>query len=183
MELKYERPVSVNERYRMILLYMNLKKKISFGGCVTCFKSLQSCLTLCDSVDCSPPGSSVHRILQARILEWVGTSRGSSWPGDRTSISYIFCTGRHVLLPLVLPGKPQESYAAPATCEIPWSLCRARNMRGQCLQMWKQVPVCAQVNPCPCSSSQPRDRTQVSRIAGGFFTIWAIREAHEYWSR
>ena len=34
----------------------------------------QSCLTLCDPVDCSPPGSSVHRILQARILEWVAIS-------------------------------------------------------------------------------------------------------------
>ena len=31
----------------------------------------QSCLILCDPIDCSPPGSSVHRILQARILEWV----------------------------------------------------------------------------------------------------------------
>ena len=40
----------------------------------------QSCLTLCDPVDCSPPGSSVHGILQARILEWVviSFSRGSS---------------------------------------------------------------------------------------------------------
>ena len=37
-------------------------------------KSLQSCLTLCDSRDCSPPGSSVHGILQARILEWVAIS-------------------------------------------------------------------------------------------------------------
>ena len=36
-----------------------------------CAKSLQSCLTLCDSMDCSPPGSSVHGVLQARILEWV----------------------------------------------------------------------------------------------------------------
>ena len=42
----------------------------------------QSCLTLCDSVDCSPPGSSVRRIFQARILEWVAISfsRGSSPP-------------------------------------------------------------------------------------------------------
>ena len=62
------------------------------------------CLTLCDPMDCSPPGSSVHGILQSGILEWVVTpsSRGPSWP---------------------------------------------------------------------------RDRTQVSRITGGFFTIWAIREA------
>ena len=34
-------------------------------------KVAQSCLTLCDPMDCSPPGSSVHGILQARILEWV----------------------------------------------------------------------------------------------------------------
>ena len=41
----------------------------------------QSCLTLCDLLDCNPPGSSVHGILQARILEWVviPLSRGSSW--------------------------------------------------------------------------------------------------------
>ena len=36
-----------------------------------CAQSLQLCLTLCDPMDCSPPGSSVHGILQARILEWV----------------------------------------------------------------------------------------------------------------
>ena len=49
----------------------------------------QSCPTLCDPVDCSPPGSSVHRILQARILEWVAISfsRGSSWPRDWTRVS------------------------------------------------------------------------------------------------
>ena len=42
----------------------------------------QSCPTLCDPLDCSPPGSSVHGILQARILEWVviSFSRGSSRP-------------------------------------------------------------------------------------------------------
>ena len=49
-------------------------------------KSLQSCLTLCNPVDCSPPGFSVHGILQARILEWVAvpSSRGASWPKDQT---------------------------------------------------------------------------------------------------
>ena len=51
----------------------------------------QSCPTLCDPVDCSPPGSSVHGILQARILEWVtiSLSRGSSQPKDRTQVSLI----------------------------------------------------------------------------------------------
>ena len=51
----------------------------------------QSCPTLCYSMDCSPPGSSVHGILQARILEWVAItfSRGSSWPRDWTQASCI----------------------------------------------------------------------------------------------
>ena len=51
----------------------------------------QSCLTLCNPVDCSPPGSSVHGILQARILEWVAISfsRGSSWPRVQTWVSHI----------------------------------------------------------------------------------------------
>ena len=51
--------------------------------------SLQSCPTLFDPRDCSPPGSSVHGILQASILEWIAmpSSRGSSWPRDRTRVS------------------------------------------------------------------------------------------------
>ena len=58
------------------------------------FSVAQLCLTLCNPMDCSPPGSSVHGILQARILEWVAIffSRGSSQPRDQT---FIFCfTGR-----------------------------------------------------------------------------------------
>ena len=49
----------------------------------------QSCVTVCDPVDCRPPGSSVHGILQARILEWVAISfsRGSSQPSDWTQVS------------------------------------------------------------------------------------------------
>jgi len=51
----------------------------------------QSCLTLCDPMDSSPPGSSVHGILQARILEWAAIpfSRGSSQPRDRTQVPHI----------------------------------------------------------------------------------------------
>ena len=54
----------------------------------------QSCLNLCNPVDCSPPGSCVHGVLQARILEWIAISfsRGSSWPRNRTQVSCI--TGR-----------------------------------------------------------------------------------------
>ena len=70
------------------------------ASCITVrAKPLQLCLTLCDSMDCSPPGSSVHGILQARVLEWVAmpSSRGSSRPRDPTLVSCISCTGRQVL--------------------------------------------------------------------------------------
>ena len=62
-------------------------------------KSLQSCPTLCDPVDYSPPGSSVHGTLQARILTWVAmpSFRGSSQPRDWTHISYVFNVGMRVL--------------------------------------------------------------------------------------
>ena len=58
-----------------------------------------SCLTLCDPIDCSPPGSSIHGISQARILEWVAISysRGSSSPRDQNHLSCISCFGRQIL--------------------------------------------------------------------------------------
>ena len=61
-------------------------------------KSLQSCLTLCDPMDCSLPGSSARGILQARILEWVAmpSSRASSWPRGHICVSRISCIGRQV---------------------------------------------------------------------------------------
>ena len=69
-------------------------------------KSLQSCPTLCNPMDYSPPGSSVHGILQARIWEWVAmpSSRGSSRPKDWT---HILCLLYWELgsLPLTPPGK------------------------------------------------------------------------------
>ena len=51
----------------------------------------KSCPTLCNAKDCSLPGSSVHGIFQARVLEWVAISfsRGSSWPRDWTQVSRI----------------------------------------------------------------------------------------------
>ena len=56
-----------------------------------CVLVAQSCPTLCGPMDCSLPGSSVHGILQARILEWIAISfsRGFSQPRDQTQVSYI----------------------------------------------------------------------------------------------
>ena len=68
---------------------------------------VQSCLTLCDPMDYSPPGSSVHGLFQARILEWVasrGSSRGSSRPRDRTCVSCV-CVSCGGFFTTVPPGK------------------------------------------------------------------------------
>ena len=76
-------------------LYKNQQKKFlkksssSFYACSV----PQSCPALCDTKDWSLPGSSAHGIFLARILEWVAisSSRESSWPRDRTHISYVSC--------------------------------------------------------------------------------------------
>ena len=71
-----------------------------------CVLSHFSCVWLCNSMDCSPPGSSIPDSLPARILEWVAmaSSRGSSSPRDQTHVSYVSCIGRWVL-DHWLPGK------------------------------------------------------------------------------
>ena len=68
------------------------EKKLCVCVCVcVCVKVTQLCLTPCDAMDCSSPGSSVHGILQARIQEWIAIpfSRGSSWPKNWTQVSCI----------------------------------------------------------------------------------------------
>ena len=81
------------------------------------------CLTLMDPVDWSPPGSSVHGILQATILEQVAmpSSRWSSQPRDQTSVSYTACNGQVVLYYLVPAGKPpaQSWWAVNLVSVIP----------------------------------------------------------------
>ena len=77
---------------------MYYKNVINMYSGILCVKLLQLCPTLCDPMDCTLPGFSIHGILQARILEWVAmlSSRGSSQPRDWSSISSIPCIGRWV---------------------------------------------------------------------------------------
>ena len=80
------------------------RKDAGLGRSIFGSEVAQLCSTLFDPVDCSLPGSSVHGILQARILEWVtiSFSRGSSRPRDRTRVS---CIGGDALTSEP-PGKP-----------------------------------------------------------------------------
>ena len=146
----------------------------------------QFCLTLCDPMDCSPPGSSLHGILQARILEWVAISfyRGSSQPRDSTCVSCIagrfftiWVTGEtlihnmklhikynlmHYLCMKVKVAQSHPTLRDPPDCTV-HGILQARILE------WVAFPF--------RGSSQPKDQTQVSCIAGGFFISWAARGA------
>ena len=101
-------------------------------------KSLQSCPSLCNLADCSPPGSSVHGIIQVRTLEWVAMppTRGSSQPRDQTFIFCVSCTGRWVLYHQHHLGRPSPSSKTTPSCPNPTS------------HSW---PCCAQSCPTLCN--------------------------------
>ena len=122
-----------------------------------------------------PPGSSVHGISQARILEWVAisSSKGTSWPRGLTCVS---CFGRQILYHcatwkaqcIMWKVKVKVAQLCLTLCDpmdcIVYGILQARILE------WVAVPFSR-------GSSQPRDQTQVSCIASRFFTSWATREA------
>ena len=123
------------------------------GWCIfsVCMLSpLQSRLTLWDPMDCSSPGSSVHGILQARILECVAMpfSRGSPWPRDLTSISYVSCTGKQP------PEVKWKLLSHVRLFVTPWTTqSRARILEWVAISFSR-------------GSYQRRDQTHISCIAG-----------------
>ena len=76
----------------------------------------QSCPTLCDPMDCSPPGSSVQRISQARILEWVAISFSRDIPDPGIKPKFLYLVGRSFTTEL--PGKPLHPCEPPLTARI-----------------------------------------------------------------
>ena len=87
-----------------------------------CAKTLQSCLALCDPMDWSPRGSSVHGILQARILEWIATSSsGGSSPPRIKPVSPCLLFWQAVSLPLVPPGFLKKPIPRQTFTEIIYS--------------------------------------------------------------
>ena len=132
-------------------------------------------------MNCSPPGSSLHGISQARILRWVAISfsRGSSRSMDRTRVSCIawgffltepagnpICTEGYVCVcvlvhPLCLTLCDTKDYSQPGSSVH--GILHARILE------WLPISFSR-------GSSQPKDQTLISCIAGWFFTIWATRE-------
>ena len=142
-----------------------------------CCLVAQSCPTLCNPMDCSPPGSSVHGISQASSLEWFAISffRASSTPRNWTCIS---CIDRQILYHWAIrkwKWKWSESKSLLSDSLPPHGLYTVHGILQARILEWVAFPFSR-------GSSQPRDWTQMSHIAGGFFTSWATREAQEYWS-
>ena len=79
-------------------------------SCACVGAQLLSYVQLCNPVDCSPPGSSVHGVLQERILEWVAisSSRGSSQSRDQTLVSCLSCIGRWIFFFFLMTEPPRK---------------------------------------------------------------------------
>ena len=84
--------INNNRNFREIKIWLTSLISWFRFGCVRA-KLFQLCLTPCDPMDRSPPGSSVHGTSQTKIPEWVAISslRGSSWPKDWTHVSCVSC--------------------------------------------------------------------------------------------
>ena len=94
------------------LNYLSLPSFLSIAFVCRCCLVTKSCLTLCDPMDCSLPGSSSMEFPRQEHWEWIAisSSRGSSQPRDRIHVSCVSCIGRQTLLPLRHLGRPRFIY-------------------------------------------------------------------------
>ena len=115
----------------------------------------QSCLTLCNPVDCSPPGSSIHGILQARILEWVAisSSRGSSQLRVQTQVSRII--GRRFNLWATRKGLQSQSYGFSSSHVWMWELDGKESWAPKNWCFWTVVLEKTLESPLDCKETQP----------------------------
>ena len=107
------------------------------GVCVHA-KMLPSCLTLCNPMDCRPPGSPFHGILQERILKWVAmpSSRGSFWLRYRTCFSYVTFIVRRVFL---ITNNTLEGWLFLELSPISLSHCKTLESQFLFLSQWHRL--------------------------------------------
>ena len=117
-----------------------------------CRWSRQSCLTLCDPVDCSPPSFSTHGIFQARVLEWVAIpfSRGSSPPRDQTQ---IFWTAGRCVIVWATQAHVQREWLQSFLFYFFWSIVALQCCAFLLYSKLNQLQVCVCVCVCILSFS------------------------------
>ena len=127
----------------------------------------QLCLTLYDPLDCSLPGSSAHWIFQASIPEWLAISFPRIWifPTQGSNLGLLHY--RQILYQL-------NHHWSPVKVKVTQSCLTLCNPMDCIVHGFLQARILEWVVfPFSRGSSQPRDQTGVSCIAGGFFTNWA----------
>ena len=130
---------------------------------IVCSEVSQSCPALCDPVDCSLPGSSVHGIFQARVLEWlaISFSRGSSQHRDQTWIKGLTKIKNHLV------KESEVAQSCPTLCDSMDCSLPGFSFHGI---FQARVPEWVAISFAR-ESSQSRDRTWVSCITGSRFTL------------
>ena len=170
-----------------------------------CVLVIQSCLTFCDPMDCSPPGSSVCGILQARVLEWVAIPFSRDLPDPGIEPRSVFWLLFGVLLAwlkwnpydswfiflnyiqyLVITGFPGGSDGKESACSIedlgsiPGSSRSPGEGNGYSLQYFCLENSTDRKAWWSTVHGVTKSQTWLSYIAGRFFTIWTPREACYY---
>ena len=121
------------------------------------------CSTLCDPMDCSLPGSSVHGIFQARILEWVAIffSRGSSGSRDQTRVSHI-------------AGRLFTVWATREMCAISLENNLSFSLKAEQLHSFPLLSAFPQRNTCRCSQHETKTNlySSIGQNSQDLETIW-----------
>ena len=122
-------------------------------------EAAQACLSLCDLMDCSLPGSSVHGIFQARVLVWsaVSFSRRSSWPRDWTRVSHVVSSVQLLSCVWLFATPGTTAHQASLSITNCWSLPKPMSIDQWCHPTISSsvVPISSRLQSFPASGSFP----------------------------
>ena len=157
-------------------------RKLSHNENGLCAKSLQLCSTHCDPVDCSLPVSSVHRILQARLSEWVAmSSRGSSQIQGSNSCLLGLLHWPVGCLPLAPPPrKPENSLISPQNINCIFSIWPSSSTLDTSLENWNKNISIGEGNGNPLQYSCPEN--PMDRGAW-WATVMRLRRVRHDWTK
>ena len=168
------------QRLCLLCVFEHMK---SIHSAAAAAKSFQLCPTLCDPIDSSPPGSSVPRILQTRILEWVGISFSNAWKW-KVKVKSLCCvqllatpwTAAHQAPPSI--GFSRQEYwsgvplPSPYTLYVHWNITWS-SLELRAYNLWNQHTNIQRKGGCSCWDRKPNLKgTNTSPLCGFHGTFW-----------